>query len=88
MLSKEEKLAIVKEFGKSETDTGSTEVQIALLTESIKRLTAHLKANNKDHTSRRALLMQVGQRRSLLAYLNRTNRDSYLALISKLGLRK
>ena len=88
MLSKAEKAAIVKEFGKDEKDTGSTEVQIALLTEQIKRLTAHLKSHNKDHASRRSLLILVGQRRSLLSYLNDKDHDAYLNLISKLGLRK
>ncbi len=88
MLSKEEKAAIVKEFGKDEKDTGSTQVQIALLTEQIKRLTAHLKAHKKDHSSRRSLLILVGQRRSLLSYLNEKDHDAYLELIAKLGLRK
>lgn len=87
-LTKQEIANIVKEFGKDEKDTGSTEVQVALLTEQINRLTAHLKAHDKDHASRRSLLIQVGQRRSLLDYLARTDRETYLRLIAKLGLRK
>ncbi len=87
-LSKNEIQAIVNEFGKNPKDTGSTEVQVALLTEQINRLTAHLKAHDKDHTSRRSLLILVGQRRALLNYLSRTDRDAYLHLIAKLGLRK
>ena len=87
-LTKEEKLAIVNEFGKDGKDTGSTEVQVALLTEQINRLTAHLKQHNKDHHSRRSLLILVGQRRNLLDYLAAKDRDAYLHLIAKLGLRK
>lgn len=87
-LTKTEIQEIVASYGKSATDTGSTEVQIALLTEQVKRLTAHLKAHDKDHVSRRSLLILVGQRRRLLDYLAKKDRDSYLALIAKLGLRK
>lgn len=87
-LNKNEIQEIVNAYGKSATDTGSTEVQIALLTEQIKRLTAHLKAHDKDHVSRRSLLILVGQRRRLLDYLAKKDRDGYLALIAKLGLRK
>ena len=87
-LSKERKAEIVKQFGKNEKDTGSVQVQIALLTEQIRALTAHLKANHKDAHSKRSLLMMVGQRRSLLNYLNRTDREAYLKLIMELGLRK
>ena len=79
---------IVKKFAKSEKDTGSVEVQVALITEKIKSLTAHLKANDKDNTARRGLFVLVGQRKSLLAYLERTNRDAYAKLIAELGLRK
>ena len=88
MLSKVEKAEIVKKFAKDEKDTGSVEVQIALLTAKIKALTAHLKANDKDNTARRGLLILVGQRKGLLAYLERTNREGYARLIAELGLRK
>ena len=87
-LSKEETASIVKRFGKDEHDTGSTEVQIALLTARIKDLTAHLKANKQDAGARRSLLILVGKRRSLLDYLNRTDPEGYLELIAKLGIRK
>lgn len=87
-LSKERKAELVKQFGKNEKDTGSVQVQVALLTEQIKALTAHLKANHKDANSKRSLLILVGQRRSLLNYLIRTDRDAYVKLISELGLRK
>ena len=88
MLSKEETSSIVKKFGKNEKDTGSTEVQIALLTERIKDLTAHLKANKQDAGARRSLLILVGKRRSLLDYLNKNDPEGYLELIKKLGIRK
>ncbi len=88
MISKEKKAEIIAEYGKTPTDTGSSEVQIALLTERIKELNAHLKENPKDHHSRRGLLMMVGQRRNLLAYLKKKDLESYRALIEKLGLRK
>lgn len=87
-LSKERKAEIVKQFGQGEKDTGSVQVQVALLTEKIKSLTAHLKANDKDNTARRGLFVLVGQRKSLLAYLERTDRDAYAKLIAELGLRK
>ena len=87
-LSKEKKAELVKKYGKSEKDTGSIEVQVALLTEQIKALTAHLKANKKDAASQRGLLKLIGQRRGLLDYLARTDRDAYLKLIADLGLRK
>ena len=83
-VSKVEKAELVKKFGANEKDTGS----VALLTERIKTLTAHLKKNDKDHTARRSLLVLVGQRKSLLTYLERKDRDAYLALIQELGLRK
>ena len=86
--TKERKAELVKKFGKSENDTGSIQVQVALLTDQIVALTAHLKANKKDAASQRGLMKLVGQRRSLLAYLQRTNRDAYLKLIAELGLRK
>lgn len=87
-LSKERKAEIVKKFGKNEKDTGSAQVQIALLTEQITALTAHLKANHKDANSKRSLMILVGQRRSLLAYLAKTDKDAYIKLIVDLGLRK
>lgn len=87
-LSKERIAEIVKEFGKNEKDTGSTEVQVALLTEQIRDLTAHMKDHKHDYHSQRGLLKMVGHRRSLLDYLSRTDREAYLALIEKLGLRK
>lgn len=87
-VSKERKAEIVAKFGKNAKDTGSTEVQIALLTEQINALTAHLKANHKDANSKRSLMILVGQRRSLLAYLVNKDRDAYLKLIVELGLRK
>ncbi len=88
MLSKEDKQKIVEEFGKDGKDTGSTEVQIALLTKRIEDLMDHFKANKKDHASRRGLLKMVGSRRKLLRYLKRKDLESYRALIAKLGLRK
>ena len=87
-LSKEETASIVKKFGKDEKDTGSTEVQIALLTARIKDLTAHLKAHKQDAGAHRSLLILVGNRRSLLDYLNRSNPEGYFELIAKLGIRK
>ncbi len=88
MISKEKKAEIIAAYGRTPEDTGSPEVQIALLTERITELTEHLKNNNKDHHSRRGLLMMVGQRRGLLAYLKKTNLESYRTLIERLGLRK
>lgn len=88
MISKERKAEIVKTYGKNEQDTGSTEVQVALLTERINELTEHLKINKKDHHSRRGLLKMVGQRRNLLAYLQKKDLEGYRTLIEKLGLRK
>ncbi len=88
MLTKESKEQIVAEFGKDGKDTGSTEVQIALLTKRIEDLTEHFRANKKDHASRRGLLKMVGSRRKLLKYLKRKDLEGYRALIAKLGLRK
>ncbi len=87
-LTKERKAELVKKFGKSENDTGSVQVQVALLTDQIVALTAHLKANKKDAASQRGLMKLVGQRRSLLNYLMKTDREAYLKLIAELGLRK
>ena len=88
MISKEKKAELIAAYGRKEGDTGSPEVQNAILTERIRELTEHLKANPKDHHSRRGLLMMVGQRRGLLTYLKKTDLDGYRALIEKLGLRK
>lgn len=88
MISKEKKLEIVKAYGRTPEDTGSPEVQIALLTERITELTEHLKNNPKDHHSRRGLLKMVGQRRGLLEYLKKNNIEDYRTLIERLGLRK
>jgi len=87
-VEKERKSAIVEQFRASEKDTGSTEVQVAILTERIKRLTEHLKTHAHDHHSQRGLLGLVGQRRSLLGYLRRQDVARYQALIGKLGLRR
>ena len=87
-MTKERKLEIIKEYGRSEGDTGSPEVQIALLTERINHLTEHLKTHKKDHHSRRGLLMLVVQRRGLLNYLKSKDIDGYRALINKLGIRR
>ena len=88
MLSKEEKAKIVKEFARFEGDTGSAEVQVALLTATINKLTNHMQNNKKDFHSNRGLLMMVGKRRSLLEYLKREDVNRYRDLVSKLGLRK
>ncbi len=87
-MTKERKLEIIKEFGANEQDTGSTEVQVALLTERINHLTAHLKTHQKDHHSRRGLLMMVGQRRGLLDYLASKDIEKYRTLIARLGIRR
>ena len=79
---------IVERFGSGPTDTGRTEVQVALLTERIAALTQHLREHRKDHHSRRGLLMLVGQRRRLLAYLQRSDLERYRSLIRELGLRR
>jgi len=83
-----EKAQIVKDYQRAAADTGSPEVQVALLTTRINQLTDHFKANAKDHHSRRGLLKMVSRRRKLLDYLKRTNLESYKALIERLGLRK
>lgn len=88
MISKEKKAAIIKEYARTEGDTGSPEVQIAILTARIQELTEHLKVNQKDHHSRRGLLKMVGQRRGLLTYLKNKDIERYRSLIERLGLRK
>ncbi len=87
-MEKEKKAEIITKFRLSEEDTGSAEVQIALLTERINQLTAHMKANRHDYHTQRGLLKLVGQRRRLLAYLSREDVGRYRSLITKLGLRK
>jgi small subunit ribosomal protein S15 len=87
-LTPQRKQEIVRKFGKNASDTGSTEVQVALLTERINDLTEHLRAHRKDHHSRRGLLMLVGQRRRLLDYYQRSDLDGYRKLIQELGLRR
>ena len=88
MMTTERKAEIIKEYGRTPNDTGSPEVQVALLTERINVLTEHLKENKKDHHSRRGLLKMVGKRRGLLDYLKKTDLEGYRALIAKLGIRK
>jgi small subunit ribosomal protein S15 len=87
-LTTDQKREVVQQFGKTETDTGSPEVQIALLTRRINHLTEHLREHKHDHHSRRGLLMLVGQRRRLLNYLQRKDLDRYRGLIQELGLRR
>ncbi len=82
------KTTLIEEYATAKNDTGSVEVQCAVLTERIKNLTDHLKENHKDYSSRRGLLMLVGRRRRLLAYLKKQSLDRYVTLINKLGLRK
>jgi small subunit ribosomal protein S15 len=87
-LSKDQKSEIAGKYGRGSNDTGSAEVQIAMLTASINQLTEHLKVHKKDHHSRRGLLLQVGQRRRLLNYLHTKDLDRYRSLIAELGLRR
>jgi small subunit ribosomal protein S15 len=88
MISKDKKTEIINEFARTPGDTGSPEVQVAVLTERIKELTDHLKENPKDHHSRRGLLKMVGKRRNLLGYLKNVDIERYRSLIERLGLRK
>ena len=88
MITKEKKAAIIKEYGLAEGDTGSPEVQVAILTARTTELTEHLKVNKKDNHSRRGLFMMVGQRRNLLEYLKKKDIERYRKLIDRLGLRK
>ena len=87
-MDKVQKQEIIAKYGRKEGDTGSPEVQIALLTGRIQELTEHLKVHKKDHHSRRGLLMMVGQRRSLLDYLKKRDIERYRAIVASLGLRK
>ena len=88
MISKEKKAAIMKEYARTEGDTGSPEVQIAILTARINELSAHMQKNPKDFHSNRGLLMMVGKRRGMLGYLKEKDITRYRALIEKLGIRK
>ncbi len=88
MISKEQKAELIAKYGRTPEDTGSPEVQIAILTFRIRELTEHLKIHQKDHHSRRGLLKMVGQRRGLLAYLKKTDLEGYRKLIEQLGIRK
>jgi small subunit ribosomal protein S15 len=86
-LTQERKHQLITDYQVHETDTGSAEVQIAMLTERINRLSEHLKGNQKDHSSRRGLLKLIGQRKRLLSYINQQDRQRYQALIGRLGIR-
>ncbi len=88
MISKEKKTAIINEYGRKPGDTGSPEVQIAVLSARIAELTEHLKANPKDHHSRRGMYKMIGQRRGLLDYLMKKDLEGYRAIIDKLGIRR
>ena len=88
MIAKEKKQAIIAEYGRTPNDTGSPEVQIAVLTARIQELTEHLKENPKDHHSRRGMLKMIGHRRGLLSYLKKIDIERYRSLIERLGLRK
>lgn len=87
-MQKEQKIQIINEYARHEGDTGSPEVQIALLTHRINHLTEHLKVNKKDHHSRRGLLKMVGKRRNLLNYLTKMDIERYRSIIARLGIRK
>lgn len=87
-ITRERKTEIIEQFRRDQADTGSPEVQIALLTARINELTEHLRTHKKDHASRRGLLMMVSKRAGLLAYLRNTDRERYLNIINRLGLRK
>lgn len=87
-MNAEQKLEVMRQYGKDSQDSGSTSVQVALLTKRIEELSQHLQVHKKDHHSRRGLLMMVGKRKRLLTYLERTNYDGYKELIASLGLRR
>ena len=88
MLTSAEKKELIKKFGRNENDTGRTEVQIAILTETINRLTQHLNKFKKDHASRRGLMAMVGKRKRLLSYLQKVDIERYRKIIAELGIRK
>ncbi|MDO4848209.1 MAG: 30S ribosomal protein S15 [Coriobacteriia bacterium] len=87
MITKEQKAELVKQYGKNEQDTGSAEVQVAILTARIKELTEHMKSHKKDFHTRRGLLMLVGKRRRLLSYIKKNDIENYRSLIKSLGIR-
>lgn len=87
-IDKEKKIELIEQYSRSKTDTGSPEVQIAILTQRIENLTEHFQSHNKDNHSKTGLMRLINQRRSLLAYLKKSKKDSYDKLIDKLGLRK
>ena len=87
-IDKEKKTELIEQYSRSKTDTGSPEVQIAILTQRIENLTEHFQSHNKDNHSKTGLMRLINQRRSLLAYLKRSKKESYDKLINKLGLRK
>ena len=87
-LTKDKKTELIGKFGRGDGDTGSAEVQVALLTERINELTGHLKVHGMDHLSRRGLLMLVGKRRRMLRYLEKTDLERYRSLVAELGLRR
>ncbi len=86
-LTQQRKQELISDYQVHDTDTGSSDIQIAMLTERINRLSQHLRANQKDHSSRRGLLKLIGQRKRLLAYIQQENREKYQALIGRLGIR-
>lgn len=86
-LTQQRKQELISEYQVHETDTGSSEVQVAMLTDRINRLTQHLQVNKKDHSSRRGLLKMIGQRKRLLSYIQKNSREKYQALIARLGIR-
>ncbi len=88
MITSEKKQAIIADLAKSKNDTGSSAVQVGILTKRIEEVTEHLKANKKDHMARRGLLQMVGQRKRLLTYIAKNDSAEYLALIKKLGIRR
>ncbi len=87
-LTQKRKQELITEYQVHETDTGSSELQVAMLTERINQLTQHLKNNDKDHSSRRGLLKMIGRRRRLLSYINQKNSENYQKLIARLGIRR
>ncbi|MBD2136010.1 30S ribosomal protein S15 [Anabaena sp. FACHB-1237] len=86
-LTQQRKQELISNFQVHETDTGSSDVQVAMLTDRINRLSQHLQANKKDHSSRRGLLKMIGQRKRLLSYIQKNSREKYQALITRLGIR-
>ena len=87
-ITKEKTAELVKEYGRNDNDSGSSEAQIAILTERINTITGHLKSNKKDHSGRRGLIAMVSRRRKLLDYVRKQNNDNYLSIIKKLDIRK